>query len=77
MLLVTGALFLTHPFIPFREGAGGGTYRGLDELSGRSGHGGGGYGEPSVAAAAEQAYGAKLLYKRSGRGAWPTCGRYL
>ena len=27
--------------------------------------------------AREQTYRAQLLYKRSGRSAWPTCGRYL
>ncbi|MCW2544939.1 MAG: Transglycosylase domain protein [Frankiales bacterium] len=54
-----------------------GTYRGLYQFSMSTWHGVGGSGDPIDASSSEQTYRAKLLYKRSGRGAWPTCGRYL
>jgi uncharacterized protein YabE (DUF348 family) len=37
----------------------------------------GGTGVPTDHSAAEQTYRAQLLYKRSGAGQWPVCGRYL
>jgi uncharacterized protein YabE (DUF348 family) len=54
-----------------------GTYRGLYQFSMSTWHGVGGSGDPIDASSSEQTYRAKILYKRSGRGAWPTCGRYL
>jgi uncharacterized protein YabE (DUF348 family) len=37
----------------------------------------GGTGVPTDHSAAEQTYRAQILYKRSGAGQWPVCGRYL
>jgi hypothetical protein len=37
----------------------------------------GGTGVPTDHGAAEQTYRAQLLYKRSGAGQWPVCGRLL
>jgi uncharacterized protein YabE (DUF348 family) len=54
-----------------------GRYRGLYQFALSTWHGVGGSGDPIDASSSEQTYRAKLLYKRSGRGAWPTCGRYL
>jgi uncharacterized protein YabE (DUF348 family) len=54
-----------------------GTYRGLYQFSMSTWRGVGGSGDPIDASSSEQTYRAKLLYKRSGRSAWPTCGRYL
>lgn len=54
-----------------------GTYRGLYQFSLSTWHGIGGSGDPVDASSGEQTYRAKLLYNRSGRGSWPTCGRYL
>jgi len=33
--------------------------------------------DPIDASSAEQTYRAKLLYLRSGAGAWPYCGQFL
>ena len=60
-----------------RAVSSGGTYRGLYQFSLSTWHGVGGSGDPIDASSSEQTYRAKLLYKRSGRSAWPTCGRYL
>jgi uncharacterized protein YabE (DUF348 family) len=60
-----------------RAVSSGGTYRGLYQFSLSTWHGVGGEGDPIDASSSEQTYRAKLLYKRSGRAAWPTCGRYL
>jgi uncharacterized protein YabE (DUF348 family) len=54
-----------------------GRYRGLYQFSMGTWQGVGGSGDPIDASAGEQTYRAKLLYKRSGRSPWPTCGRYL
>jgi uncharacterized protein YabE (DUF348 family) len=56
---------------------GGGAYRGMYQFAMSTWRGVGGSGDPIDASPAEQTYRAKLLYKRSGRGAWPHCGRYL
>ena len=37
----------------------------------------GGSGDPAKASAQEQTYRAQLLYKRSGAGQWPHCGKNL
>jgi uncharacterized protein YabE (DUF348 family) len=60
-----------------RAVSSGGTYRGLYQFSMSTWHGVGGSGDPIDASSSEQTYRAKILYRRSGRGAWPTCGRYL
>jgi uncharacterized protein YabE (DUF348 family) len=60
-----------------RAVSSGGTYRGLYQFSLSTWHGVGGSGDPIDASSSEQTYRAQLLYKRSGRSAWPTCGRYL
>jgi len=60
-----------------RAVSSGGTYRGLYQFTLSTWHGVGGSGDPIDASSSEQTYRAKLLYKRSGRSAWPTCGRYL
>ena len=54
-----------------------GRYRGLYQFSISTWQGVGGSGDPIDASSSEQTYRAKLLYNRSGRGSWPTCGRYL
>lgn len=60
-----------------RAVSSGGTYRGLYQFTLGSWAGVGGSGDPIDASSSEQTYRAKLLYRRSGRSAWPTCGRYL
>lgn len=60
-----------------RAVSSGGTYRGLYQFTFGSWAGVGGSGDPIDASSSEQTYRAKLLYQRSGRSAWPTCGRYL
>jgi peptidoglycan endopeptidase LytE len=37
----------------------------------------GGSGLPSRASAAEQTKRAQILFRRSGSGPWPVCGRHL
>jgi hypothetical protein len=37
----------------------------------------GGTGVPTDHSASEQTYRAQILYRRSGAGQWPVCGRYL
>lgn len=54
-----------------------GKYRGLYQFSIATWRGVGGSGDPAAASAGEQTYRAQLLYSRSGRGQWPTCGRLL
>jgi uncharacterized protein YabE (DUF348 family) len=54
-----------------------GTYRGLYQFSLSTWRSVGGSGDPIDNSSSEQTYRAKILYKRSGRSAWPTCGRYL
>ena len=51
-------------------------YYGLYQFSPGTWRGVGGSGLPSAAAASEQLYRAKVLYKRSGAGQW-TCGHHL
>lgn len=60
-----------------RAVSSGGHYRGLYQFALSTWHGVGGSGDPIDASSAEQTYRAKLLYRRAGRSAWPTCGRYL
>lgn len=60
-----------------RAVSSGGQYRGLYQFSFSTWRGVGGSGDPIDASSSEQTYRAKLLYQRSGRGAWPVCGRYL
>ena len=60
-----------------RAVSSGGTYRGLYQFTLSTWHGVGGKGDPIDWSSNEQTYRAKLLYKRSGRSPWPTCGRYL
>lgn len=60
-----------------RSVSAGGTYRGLYQFSIGTWQGVGGSGDPINASAAEQTHRAQLLYARSGRAAWPACGRYL
>jgi uncharacterized protein YabE (DUF348 family) len=60
-----------------RAVSSGGTYRGLYQFTFGSWSGVGGSGDPIDASSSEQTYRAQLLYRRSGRSAWPTCGRYL
>ncbi|HEX7354202.1 MAG TPA: ubiquitin-like domain-containing protein [Mycobacteriales bacterium] len=57
--------------------SGNGEYYGLYQFSLSTWHSVGGSGTPTQASASEQTYRAQLLYNRAGRGAWPTCGRYL
>ena len=54
-----------------------GPYYGLYQFLASTWHSVGGTGVPTDHAAAEQTYRAQILYKRSGRGQWPVCGRYL
>ena len=60
-----------------RAVSSGGTYRGLYQFSMSTWHGVGGSGDPIDASSSEQTYRAEILYRRSGRSAWPVCGRYL
>lgn len=52
-------------------------YYGLYQFSISTWRGVGGSGLPSDASPSEQTYRAQLLYKRSGAGQWPNCGKYL
>ena len=54
-----------------------GMYHGLYQFSVDTWQRTGGIGLPSEATPREQTYRAILLYKRSGAGQWPHCGRYL
>lgn len=54
-----------------------GKYRGLYQFSYATWASVGGSGDPAAASAGEQTYRAQVLYDRSGRGQWPTCGRLL
>jgi uncharacterized protein YabE (DUF348 family) len=54
-----------------------GTYHGLYQFSVDTWRRMGGTGIPSEATPREQTYRAILLYKRSGRGQWPVCGKFL
>jgi uncharacterized protein YabE (DUF348 family) len=54
-----------------------GMYHGLYQFSVDTWRRTGGTGVPSQATAREQTYRAILLYKRSGAGQWPHCGRHL
>ncbi len=81
---VSGADNLNWPALARCESGGnpravssGGQYRGLYQFSLSTWHGVGGAGDPIDASSSEQTYRAKKLYVRSGRGSWPTCGRYL
>jgi hypothetical protein len=52
-------------------------YYGLYQFSLSTWRGVGGSGNPAAASSSEQTYRAQLLYKRSGAGQWPSCGKYL
>lgn len=52
-------------------------FYGLYQFSLRTWHSVGGHGYPHHASRAEQRKRAMILYKRAGRGQWPTCGRRL
>ena len=54
-----------------------GPYYGLYQFAASTWHSVGGTGVPTDHGAAEQTYRAQILYKRSGAGQWPVCGRYL
>jgi hypothetical protein len=54
-----------------------GPYYGLYQFSASTWHAVGGSGVPTDYGASEQTYRAQLLYRRSGAGQWPVCGRYL
>ena len=54
-----------------------GTYRGMYQFSQSTWNSVGGSGDPAQASAQEQTYRAQLLYKRSGAGQWPHCGKNL
>jgi uncharacterized protein YabE (DUF348 family) len=54
-----------------------GPYYGLYQFSASTWHSVGGTGLPTDHAAGEQTYRAQILYRRSGAGQWPVCGRYL
>jgi uncharacterized protein YabE (DUF348 family) len=54
-----------------------GPYYGLYQFSASTWHAVGGTGVPTDHGASEQTYRAQILYKRSGAGQWPVCGRYL
>jgi uncharacterized protein YabE (DUF348 family) len=54
-----------------------GLYHGLYQFSVDTWQRTGGTGLPSEATPREQTYRAILLFKRSGAGQWPVCGRYL
>lgn len=54
-----------------------GRYRGLYQFSMATWQSVGGQGDPIDNSAGEQTYRAKVLYKRSGAGQWPHCGKYL
>lgn len=52
-------------------------YRGAYQFSFRTWATVGGTGDPAEASPDEQDQRAALLFQRSGRGQWPTCGRLL
>lgn len=54
-----------------------GKYRGMYQFSQATWNSVGGTGDPAKASADEQTYRAQLLYKRSGAGQWPHCGKNL
>jgi uncharacterized protein YabE (DUF348 family) len=54
-----------------------GPYYGLYQFSASTWQSVGGTGLPTDHAAGEQTYRAQILYRRSGAGQWPVCGRYL
>jgi hypothetical protein len=54
-----------------------GPYYGLYQFSASTWHSVGGTGVPTEHASGEQTYRAQILYKRSGAGQWPVCGKYL
>ena len=54
-----------------------GPYYGLYQFSESTWHSVGGAGVPTDYGSGEQTYRAQLLYKRSGAGQWPVCGKYL
>ncbi|MGY2127296.1 ubiquitin-like domain-containing protein [Blastococcus sp. SYSU DS0617] len=54
-----------------------GKYRGMYQFSQSTWNSVGGKGDPAAASADEQTYRAQLLYKRSGAGQWPHCGKNL
>jgi uncharacterized protein YabE (DUF348 family) len=54
-----------------------GPFYGLYQFMESTWHAVGGSGLPTDASPSEQTYRAQLLYKRSGRGQWPVCGKYL
>jgi uncharacterized protein YabE (DUF348 family) len=54
-----------------------GPYYGLYQFSATTWHAVGGVGLPTDAASSEQTYRAQILYKRSGAGQWPVCGKNL
>ena len=54
-----------------------GPYYGLYQFLESTWHSVGGTGVPTDHTAAEQTYRAQILYKRSGAGQWPVCGRNL
>lgn len=56
---------------------GAGPYYGLYQFLASTWQSVGGTGVPTDHGAAEQTYRAQILYKRSGAGQWPVCGRYL
>lgn len=55
----------------------GGMYRGLYQFHPSTWRSVGGSGDPADASVQEQTYRAWVLYQRSGRSPWPTCGKYL
>lgn len=54
-----------------------GPYYGLYQFLASTWQSVGGTGVPTDHGAGEQTYRAQILYKRSGAGQWPVCGRYL
>ncbi len=54
-----------------------GQYRGLYQFSLATWRSVGGQGDPIANSAGEQTYRAQILYKRSGAGQWPHCGKHL
>ena len=54
-----------------------GQYRGLYQFSISTWQGVGGSGDPIDASPSEQTDRASILYSRTGRSSWPTCGKYL
>jgi len=55
----------------------GGSFYGLYQFTISTWHSVGGTGVPTDHSAGEQTYRAKVLYKSSGAGPWPVCGRQL